>query len=47
MPPITIPIASNFLAGSILSLALPVAVVIIVIVWYVRLWLRGTGEPEQ
>jgi hypothetical protein len=41
---ITIPIASHFLAGSILSLVLPAAVVIVVTVWYVRFWHRGTGE---
>ncbi len=44
MPPITIPIASHFLTGSILSLVLPGAVVIVVVVWYVRFWYRGTGE---
>jgi hypothetical protein len=44
MSSITIPIASSFLTGSILTLVLPVAVVIIVTVWYVLLWRRGTGE---
>jgi hypothetical protein len=39
-----IPLASGFLAGSILSLVLPVAVFIVVAVWYVLLWRRGTGE---
>jgi hypothetical protein len=37
-------IASSFLTGSILSLALPLGVLIAVAVWYVVLWRRGTGE---
>jgi hypothetical protein len=44
MSSITIPIGSGFLAGSILTLVLPVAVVIIVTIWYVFMWRRGTGE---
>jgi hypothetical protein len=44
MSTISIPIAAHFLTGSILSLVLPVGVVIVIVVWYVRLWLRGTGE---
>jgi hypothetical protein len=44
MSTISIPIAAHFLAGSILSLVLPVAVVIVVVVWYVRMWLHGSGE---
>jgi hypothetical protein len=44
MSTISIPIAAHFLAGSILSLVLPAAVVIVVAVWYVRAWLRGSGE---
>ena len=39
-----IPLAAHFLAGSILSLVLPIAVVIVVVIWYVMLWRRGTGE---
>jgi len=39
------PLASHFLTGSILSLVLPLGVLIIVAVWYVFIWLRGTGEP--
>ena len=39
-----IPLASDFLAGSILSLVLPLAVVIVVAIWYVAMWRRGTGE---
>jgi hypothetical protein len=37
-------IASDFLTGSILSLALPLGVLIAVTVWYVVLWRRGSGE---
>jgi hypothetical protein len=44
MPKIAIPIASHFLTGSILSLVLPLGVLIVVAVWYVVLWLHGTGE---
>jgi hypothetical protein len=44
MPKIAIPIAAHFLAGSILSLVLPLGVLIVVAVWYVVLWRRGTGE---
>jgi hypothetical protein len=39
-----IPLASNFLAGSILSLVLPIAVVIVVAIWYVAMWRGGMGE---
>jgi hypothetical protein len=39
-----IPLAADFLAGSILSLVLPIAVVIVVAIWYVMIWRRGTGE---
>jgi hypothetical protein len=38
------PLATGFLTGSILSLALPIAVVIVVVIWYVTMWRRGTGE---
>jgi hypothetical protein len=38
------PLATGFLTGSILSLVLPVAVVIIVAIWYGAVWRRGTGE---
>ena len=44
MPKIAIPIASHFLTGSILTLVLPLGALIAVAVWYVVLWLRGTGE---
>jgi hypothetical protein len=44
MPKIAIPIASHFLTGSILTLVLPLGVLIVVAIWYVVLWRRGTGE---
>ncbi len=44
MPKIAIPIASHFLTGSILTLVLPLGVLIVVAIWYVVMWLRGTGE---
>jgi hypothetical protein len=39
-----IPLAAHFLTGSILSLVLPIAVVIVIAVWYVVMWRHGTGE---
>ncbi|MCW3019372.1 MAG: hypothetical protein JWN10_1680 [Solirubrobacterales bacterium] len=39
-----IPIASHFLTGSILTLALPLGALICVAIWYVVLWRRGSGE---
>ena len=39
-----VPIASHFLTGSILTLVLPLGVLIVVAIWYVVLWRRGTGE---
>lgn len=44
MPKLAVPIAAHFLTGSILTLALPVGVFIVVTIWYVVLWRRGTGE---
>jgi hypothetical protein len=44
MSTISIPIAAHFLTGSILTLVLPVGVFIVVAIWYVLLWRRGTGE---
>lgn len=44
MAAITIPLASHFLTGSILTLVLPLGVLIAVAVWYVVLFMRGTGE---
>ena len=39
-----VPIASSFLTGSILTLVLPLGVLILVAIWYVVLWRRGSGE---
>ncbi len=44
MSSLEIPIAASFLTGSILTLVLPGAVVILMAIWYVQLWKRGTGE---
>ena len=44
MPQLNIPIASDFLAGSILTLVLPLGVLIAVVVWYVLVLRRGAGE---
>jgi len=44
MPSAAVILASNFLAGSILSLALPLGILIVVVIWYVFLWRRGAGE---
>jgi hypothetical protein len=42
-----VPIASHFLAGSILSLVLPVGVVVVVLSWYWIVWRRGTEERAR
>jgi hypothetical protein len=39
-----IPLAAHFLTGSILTLALPLSVLIVVACWYVFLLLGGAGE---
>ncbi|MGA2320496.1 MAG: hypothetical protein ABSG95_07105 [Solirubrobacteraceae bacterium] len=44
MPQIAVPIAAHFLTGSILTLAIPLGVLIVIAVWYVVLWRRGMGE---
>ncbi len=44
MPEITIPIATHFLTGSILSLVLPLGVLIVIVAWYLLLLRRGAGE---
>jgi hypothetical protein len=38
------PIAAHVLEGSILTLALPLGVLILVAIWYVAMWRRGEGE---
>ena len=42
--PTTAVLASGFLTGSILTLAVPLGVLILVAIWYVLLWRRGSGE---
>lgn len=44
MPILAVPIASDFLTGSILSLVIPLGTLIIVAIWYAVLWRRGIGE---
>jgi hypothetical protein len=44
MGPVQLPIATHFLTGSILSLALPLGVLIVIAVWYVLLIRGGMGE---
>jgi len=44
MPNLAVPIASDFLTGSILTLVLPLGVLIVVAIWYVVLWRRGLDE---
>jgi hypothetical protein len=43
MPGALAPLAT-FLAGSILTLVIPLAFVIVVTCWYVFMWRRGMGE---
>jgi hypothetical protein len=40
----TIAPLATFLAGSILTLVIPIAFVIVVTCWYVFMWRRGMGE---
>ncbi len=44
MPELAIPLASDFLTGSILTLVLPLGVLICVAVWFVVLWRGSSGE---
>ena len=44
MAPLTLPLATHFLTASVLTLALPLGVFIVVIAWYALLWRRGAGE---
>ncbi len=37
-------ILSSFIAGSVLTLVLPLGVLIAVAIWYIVLWRRGSGE---
>ncbi|HEY2571761.1 MAG TPA: hypothetical protein VGI27_09815 [Solirubrobacteraceae bacterium] len=40
----TIPMAAHFLTGSILTLALPLGVLLVVAAWYVLMLRGGAGE---
>jgi hypothetical protein len=42
--PAAIPLAAHFLTGSILTIALPLGVLIVVACWYVFLLRHGGGE---
>jgi hypothetical protein len=44
MPPLAIALAASFLTGSILTLAMPLGVLILVALWYVYLLRSGSGE---
>jgi len=44
MPENAIPLAANFTTSEVLTLVLPLGVLIAVVIWYVALWLRGSGE---
>jgi hypothetical protein len=44
MPMLAIPLAAHFLTGSILTLALPLGVLIVVTLWYLYLLRGGAGE---
>ncbi len=44
MPRLDIPIAAHFLTGAVLTLVLPLAVLIAVVVWYCVLWQRDSSE---
>jgi hypothetical protein len=44
MNAIAVPLASHFLAGSILTLVMPLGVLIVILIWYSLLWRRGAGE---
>ncbi len=44
MPTLDVPMAAHFLTGSILSLVVPLGALILIAIWYVVLWRRGSGE---
>lgn len=44
MPNLGLPIATHFLVGSVLTLVMPLAVLIVVVIWYAVLGRRGFGE---
>ena len=44
MTALLLPIATRYLAGSILSLVLPLGILIVVTIWYVIAFRRGSDE---
>ncbi len=44
MATLAVPLAAHFLTGSILTLALPLAVLIVIAAWYVLMLRGGAGE---
>jgi hypothetical protein len=44
MPSTAAVILASFSTGSVLTLVLPLAVLVVVLAWYVWLWSRGAGE---
>jgi hypothetical protein len=44
MPASATVILASFSTGSVLTLVLPLAVLLVVVAWYVWLWSRGAGE---
>jgi hypothetical protein len=44
MPSLDVPIAAHILTGSILTLVMPIAVVILITIWYYAMWRGGMGE---
>lgn len=44
MPYTATAIFASFSTGSVLTLVLPLAVLVVLIAWYVWLWSRGAGE---
>jgi hypothetical protein len=44
MTALIVPIASHYLTGSILSLVIPLGILVVVAIWYVVVFRRGSGE---
>lgn len=44
MATLDVPLAAHFLTGSILTLVLPLAVLIVIAAWYVLMLRGGAGE---
>ena len=45
MPGGIVPIATGFQTGAVLTLVMPLAVLIIITIWYVVLWRGKLGQP--